>query len=64
MHVIHVASYPTGRRVWLMGQRVHHGATGAILLAAGLVLMAHDRRDLRVWFSRERPPLDSDGRTL
>jgi hypothetical protein len=40
------------RRVWIAGQRVHHGATGAFLAVLGTVLMAHDRRDYSVWFRR------------
>jgi hypothetical protein len=40
------------RRVWIAGQRVHHGATGALLAVLGTVLMAHDRRDYSVWFRR------------
>jgi hypothetical protein len=38
------------RRVWICGQRLHHGLTGALLAAAGIALMAHDRRDRSVWF--------------
>jgi hypothetical protein len=38
------------RRVWICGQRMHHGLTGALLTAAGLALMAHDRRDRAFWF--------------
>ena len=38
------------RRVWICGQRLHHGLTGALLTAAGIALMAHDRRDRSIWF--------------
>jgi hypothetical protein len=38
------------RRVWVCGQRLHHGLTGALLTAAGIALMAHDRRDRAIWF--------------
>lgn len=50
------------RRLWIAGQRCHHGATGALmalagtvagvpaLLATGTVLMAHDWHDRRIWF--------------
>jgi hypothetical protein len=38
------------RRIWICGQRMHHGLTGALLTAAGLALMAHDRRDRAFWF--------------
>ncbi|HEU0023168.1 MAG TPA: hypothetical protein VFQ12_00960 [Thermoleophilaceae bacterium] len=40
------------RRVWIAGQRVHHGATGAFLALLGTVLMAHDRKDYSFWFRR------------
>jgi hypothetical protein len=42
------------RRVWIFGQRLHHGATGAFLTVAGAVgvaLMAHDWKDRSVWFA-------------
>lgn len=65
-HVV-VKRYPQGPRVWLAGQRVHHGSVGCALLlaagrkhrrllAAGLLLAAHDRHDWRVWFTRECVP--------
>jgi hypothetical protein len=50
------------RRLWIYGQRCHHGATGALLagagamskssalLAAGAALMAHDWHDRSLWF--------------
>lgn len=38
------------RRVWVCGQRLHHGLTGALLTVAGIALMAHDRRDRAIWF--------------
>ena len=37
-------------RVWVCGQRLHHGLTGALLTAAGIALMVHDRRDRSIWF--------------
>jgi hypothetical protein len=40
------------RRVWIAGQRVHHGATGVLLALFGTVLMAHDWKDRPVWFRR------------
>jgi hypothetical protein len=43
------------RRLWIFGQRLHHGATGALLTllcAVGLGLMAHDWKDRAVWFAR------------
>lgn len=38
------------RRVWICGQRLHHGLTGALLTAAGIAMMVHDRRDRSIWF--------------
>ena len=50
------------RRLWICGQRCHHGATGAVmaavgtlagapaLLAIGAALMLHDWHDRRMWF--------------
>jgi len=40
------------RRLWIRGQRCHHGATGSLLAAAGLLLMLHDWRDRPLWFTR------------
>ena len=40
------------RRVWVCGQRVHHGPVGLALVAVGVALVAHDRRDVRDWFIR------------
>ena len=47
------------RRLWIRGQRCHHGATGALLasvgamaIAAGGLLMAHDWKDRPLWFRR------------
>jgi len=47
------------RRLWIRGQRCHHGATGALLasagamaIAAGGLLMVHDRKDRALWFAR------------
>lgn len=49
-------------RLWICGQRCHHGATGVLmagagavvgaplLLATGTMLMVHDWRDRRIWF--------------
>jgi len=34
------------RRVWIYGQRCHHGATGALLASAGLVGLALRARAL------------------
>ncbi|MGH2839698.1 MAG: hypothetical protein ACRDKY_02600 [Solirubrobacteraceae bacterium] len=43
------------RRLWIFGQRLHHGATGTLLTVAGAIgvgLMAHDWKDRAVWFAR------------
>lgn len=65
---LYMQSYPTGPRCWIIGQRCHHGATGLLavgvgawihdplVIAAGLMLMWHDRRDARVWLRREGRP--------
>jgi hypothetical protein len=52
---------PRLRRLWIRGQRCHHGATGALLasvgalaVATGSVLMAHDWKDRALWFARGR----------
>ena len=42
----------TQRRVWVCGQRVHHGVTGIVLATLGAVLVAHDWKDRPVWFAR------------
>ncbi len=47
--------YDAGRRrLWLAGQRVHHGLTGALLFAAGTALMVHDWKDRSLWFRVRR----------
>jgi hypothetical protein len=43
---------PAKRRLWVGGQRVHHGATGLLLAALGAVLVAHDWKDRPMWFAR------------
>lgn len=40
------------RRLWIAGQRVHHGLTGALLATTGALLMAHDWKDRPLWFAR------------
>lgn len=47
------------RRLWVRGQRCHHGATGAFLtsigaagIVIGSVLMVHDWKDRSMWFER------------
>ncbi len=43
---------PVRRRVWVRNQRLHHGLAGALLAAAGMALMVHDRRDRSRWLKR------------
>jgi hypothetical protein len=40
------------RRVWIRGQRWHHGTTGALFALFGAILMAHDWKDRGRWFAR------------
>lgn len=40
------------RRLWILGQRCHHGATGALLAGLGAFLMVHDWKDRYMWFER------------
>lgn len=73
--IVSVRRYPQGPRVWIVGQRVHHGSVGVVLCASllsrraralalvGLILAAHDAHDWRVWFVREGLP-ESAGITL
>jgi hypothetical protein len=44
----HLVDYDPGlRRVWIGGQRLHHGATGAAFAAAGLAGLAARRLPVR-----------------
>lgn len=43
---------PERRRLWIGGQRVHHGLTGVLLTILGAVLMLHDFKDRSMWFER------------
>jgi hypothetical protein len=49
-HLIHYDA--ERRRLWLLGQRCHHGATGVLLTFVGAALMAHDWKDRPLWFQR------------
>jgi hypothetical protein len=42
------------RRVWVLSQRIHHGAVGVGLIALGTALTLHDSHDYRDWFRRDR----------
>jgi hypothetical protein len=67
--VFHLQHHPNGPRVWICGQRVHHGAVGVIAAAAcaatrhpagiaiAAALVVHDAHDLPIWFAREGLPL-------
>ena len=43
---------PARRRLWVGGQRMHHGLTGVLLALAGTALMLHDWKDRSMWFER------------
>lgn len=58
-------------RVYVLGQRLHHGTTGLVLCliflprrsrlaVLGAALIAHDRRDWAVWLKRETIPTESE----
>ena len=40
------------RRVWILGQRIHHGSVGCIAICLGALLALHDWKDRAVWFAR------------
>ena len=46
--ILELERHPSGPRVRIFGQRIHHGAVG-ILIAT--VLIWHDRHDWRAWFA-------------
>jgi hypothetical protein len=46
------------RRLWIFGQRCHHGATGALIAAIGGLLMLHDWKDHSIWFEFGRGSQD------
>lgn len=48
---IRVLEYDSDRRrLWILGQRCHHGMTGSLLAIVGAALMAHDWKDRSIWF--------------
>lgn len=67
--LVYIRGYPEGPRVWIAGQRIHHGATGLVLAAVlrrrhrlallALAAVVHDLHDARVWFKREGLPTDA-----
>lgn len=38
------------RRVWVLNQRLHHGAVGVVVIVTGAALAIHDRKDWKDWF--------------
>lgn len=50
--MIRVESNPLGPRVYVLGQRVHHGAIGVLLVLTGLAMALDDKHDYRDWFRR------------
>jgi 2-oxoglutarate ferredoxin oxidoreductase subunit beta len=42
------------RRMFVVGQRLHHGVTGIMLATLGGILIAHDWKDRSIWFRRGR----------
>jgi len=66
--IITIQRHPKGPRVWVLNQRVHHGASGILtaaacvalrknkLAAVALLAVAHDAHDWREWFIREAIP--------
>ena len=42
----------TKKRLWIRGQRIHHGAVGFILALVGCVMAIHDVRDIFKWFKK------------
>lgn len=70
-----IERHEDGPRLYVLGQRVHHGTTGLAIVGlcamlrgkarrgilVGLLAMAHDRKDLRLWLAREvLPELGAD----
>lgn len=65
---ITIVGHQNGPRLYVMGLRVHHGVSGALvasvgavrldprLTLAGLGMMVHDAHDYRVWFHIEKCP--------
>jgi hypothetical protein len=44
----------TTQRVWICGQRCHHGPVGLMVVIVGVLVAWHDWKDRSVWFARER----------
>lgn len=68
MTPVHIERHRNGPRLYIVGQRVHHGASCSLLAAASLAvhkpiaaavficLAVHDYHDIKVWFTRESLP--------
>lgn len=37
------------KRAYVFGWRLHHGLCGVVLAAVGIVLIAHDFKDRKIW---------------
>jgi hypothetical protein len=42
------------KKLWVMGQRIHHGAVGFVMALFGIALQIHDIKDLRRWLKKDR----------
>lgn len=52
--LIAIVDHERGHRVYVRGRRLHHGASGALAVALGLLAMWQDRADARDWFTFAR----------
>lgn len=50
--LLEIEHHPSGVRIFVQGQRVHHGALSIVLGSVAAMLAYHDRRDWRTWFRR------------
>lgn len=46
--IVQVQSHPKGKRLFVLGKRVHHWQYGAAMAAFGLYLFWDDRRDFKL----------------
>lgn len=51
VRIVRYARTPSGLRCYVLGRRLHHFTAGLVLVAVGVVLCWHDRRDWRVCVS-------------
>jgi hypothetical protein len=52
--MIEIRHHYHGKRLYIAGFRIHHGATSALLALVGIAGMIHDFKDRRDWFRAER----------